>query len=150
GRGDLLAFLDADGTCDPRQFGPMCRALESESADVVLGSRMGAQSEMPALRAFGNALFAWMLGLLSRQRVQDTASGMRVLRRSALEHLTPLPDGLHFTPAMSARILMEGRLRLVELPMPYAERVGRSKLSVLKDGLRFLSCIMQAAVTHRP
>src|SRR5262249_4893886 len=62
----------------------------------------------------------------------------------------PLPDGLHFTPAMSARILLEGKLRLVELPMKYAERVGRSKLSVLKDGLRFLTCIVQAAVAYRP
>ena len=51
---------------------------------------------------------------------------------------------------MSARILLEGKLRLVELPMKYAERVGRSKLSVLKDGLRFLTCIVQAAVAYRP
>jgi hypothetical protein len=149
GGGDLLAFLDADGTCDPRHFAPMCRAIQ-DGADVVLGSRMGEGSEMPLVRALGNTLFAWMLGVLSRRRVRDTASGMRVLRRSALEHLTPLPDGLHFTPAMSARILMEDRLQLVELPMPYAERVGRSKLSVLRDGLRFLTCIVQAAVTYRP
>jgi hypothetical protein len=88
--------------------------------------------------------------VLSRRSVGDTASGMRVIRRSALPHLTPLPDGLHFTPAMSARILMEGRLRLAELPMAYAERVGRSKLSVVKDGVRFLTCIVQAAVAYRP
>jgi hypothetical protein len=148
--GDLLGFLDADGTCDPLQFAAMCRAIDAEPADVVLGCRMGEGSEMPFVRAFGNTLFAWILGLLSRRRVRDTASGMRVLRRSALDHLTPLPDGLHFTPAMSARILMEDRLRLVELPMPYAERVGRSKLHVVRDGVRFLSCIVQAAVTHRP
>src|SRR5262245_27786764 len=116
-RGDLLAFLDADGTCDPLQFAPMCRAIDAAPAGVVLGSRMGEGSEMPFVRALGNALFAWILGLLSRRRIRDTASGMRVLRRSALDHLTPLPDGLHFTPAMSARILMEDRLRLVELPM---------------------------------
>lgn len=149
-RGDLLAFLDADGTCDPLQFAAMCRAIDDAPADVVLGSRMGEGSEMPLVRTIGNTIFAWILGLLSRRRVRDTASGMRVLRRSALDHLTPLPDGLHFTPAMSARILMEDRLRLVELPMPYAERVGRSKLSVLRDGLRFLSCIVQAAVAYRP
>ena len=150
GSGDLLAFLDADGTCDPRLFASMCRATLVDGADVVLGSRMGEGSEMPLVRTLGNTLFAWMLGILSRRHVRDTASGMRVLRRTALEHLTPLPDGLHFTPAMSARILMEDRLRLVELPMPYAERVGRSKLSVLRDGLRFLTCIVQAAVTYRP
>jgi hypothetical protein len=149
-RGDLLAFLDADGTCDPLFFADLCRAVAEQDADVVLGSRMGPGSEMPWIRSLGNTIFAWILGVLSRRSVGDTASGMRVIRRSALPHLYPLPAGLHFTPAMSARILMEGRLRLAELPMAYAERVGRSKLSVVKDGVRFLTCIVQAAVAYRP
>lgn len=148
--GDLLGFLDADGTCDPRFFAELCTALERERADIALGSRMGAGSEMPLVRTAGNLVFAFLLGVLARRTVQDTASGMRVLRRTALADLYPLPDGLHFTPAMSARVLLEGRLRLVEVPMAYAERVGRSKLSVLRDGARFLRSIVQAAVTYRP
>jgi glycosyltransferase involved in cell wall biosynthesis len=150
GRGDLVSFLDADGTCDPRCFADLCRALEEHDADLVLGSRMGPDSEMPLVRSIGNRIFAWMLGVLSRRVVRDTASGMRVIRREALAHLYPLPDGLHFTPAMSARALLENKLALVEVPIPYAERVGRSKLSVLRDGMRFLRVIMRAAVAHRP
>jgi hypothetical protein len=149
-RGDLLGFVDADGTCDPAFFAPLCRAIDDDAADLVLGSRRGADSEMPLVRALGNAIFAWILGLLARQRVADIASGMRVLRRSALPHLYPLPDGLHFTPAMSARALLEGRLRVVELPMKYAERIGRSKLHVWRDGVRFLVCIVHAAMAYRP
>ena len=80
----------------------------------------------------------------------DTASGMRVVRRDRLEQIYPLPDGLHFTPAMSARVLLRDHLKLVELPMAYQERVGRSKLSVVGDGLRFLMVILRAAVTYRP
>ncbi|HVN40821.1 MAG TPA: glycosyltransferase family 2 protein [Myxococcota bacterium] len=150
GSGDLLAFMDADGTCDPANFAILCRAIDEQQADVVLGSRMGEGSAMPMVRAIGNALFAWILGILARQRIRDTASGMRVLRRAALADLNPLPDGLHFTPAMTARILLEGKLHLVELPVPYAERVGQSKLHVMRDGVRFLTCIVQTAVTHRP
>ncbi len=150
GRGDLVGFLDADGTCDPRVFADLCSALDEHEADVVLGSRLGPGSEMPRIRAVGNTLFAVLLGVLGKQAVADTASGMRVLRRRALPDLHPLPDGLHFTPAMSARILLEDKLRLVEVPMPYAERVGRSKLSVLRDGVRFFTTILQAAVTYRP
>lgn len=148
-RGDLLGFLDADGTCDPDVFASLCRAA-SDGADVVLGSRLGKDSRMPPIRVLGNKLFAWMLGLLSHRVVQDTASGMRVVRRSALGHLYPLPDGLHFTPAMSARALLEDKLSLVEVPMPYADRVGRSKLSVLSDGLRFLNVIVRAAAAFHP
>jgi glycosyltransferase involved in cell wall biosynthesis len=149
-RGDLLAFLDADGTCDPLFFGELCRALERERADLAIGSRINRQSEMPLVRTLGNLIFAFILGLLSRSMIRDTASGMRVLKRSRLALLYPLPDGLHFTPAMTARVLLEGKLKLVELPMPYAERVGRSKLSIVRDGVRFLSSIIQAAMCHRP
>jgi hypothetical protein len=150
GRGELLAFLDADGTCEPRFLADLCRGLDEQRADVALGSRMGPASEMPWLRSVGNLVFAWMLGVLSKQRVRDTASGMRVLRRDCLEQLYPLPDGLHFTPAMSARVLLEEKLRLVEIPMPYAERVGRSKLRVLRDGMRFVGAIVHAAMRYRP
>jgi hypothetical protein len=150
GRGDLVSFLDADGTCDPKTFADLCRALEEQRADLVLGSRMGPGSEMPLVRTIGNRIFAWILGALSKRIVKDTASGMRVIRRDALESLYPLPDGLHFTPAMSARALLEDKLNLVEVPMPYSERVGRSKLSVVKDGVRFLTVILRAAVAHRP
>jgi hypothetical protein len=150
GRGDLVSFLDADGTCDPKIFADLCRALDEQRADLVLGSRMGPDSEMPLVRTIGNRIFAWILGALSKRLVKDTASGMRVIRRDALESLYPLPDGLHFTPAMSARALLEDKLNLVEVPMPYSERVGRSKLSVVKDGVRFLTVILRAAVAHRP
>jgi glycosyltransferase involved in cell wall biosynthesis len=148
--GELLAFLDADGTCDPLLFGDLIDALDQQQADVVLGSRMGPNSEMPFIRSVGNRLFAFLLSALSLRSVRDTASGMRVIRRDCLKSLYPLPDGLHFTPAMSARILLEGRLKLIETPIPYAERVGRSKLSVVRDGIRFLTIIVQAAVTFRP
>jgi hypothetical protein len=150
GRGDLLAFLDGDGTCDPNFFADLCTALEERGADIALGSRMGPDSGMPFIRTVGNALFAWLLGALSKQRVKDTASGMRVVRRACLGDLYPLPDGLHFTPAMSAQVLIGDELTLIELPVPYAERTGESKLGVLKDGVGFLMAILRAAVTFRP
>jgi glycosyltransferase involved in cell wall biosynthesis len=146
---DLLGFMDADGTCDPRFFARLCRAVVADGNDLALGGRMGAQSRMPAIRRLGNTLFALLLGHLSRQKVRDTASGMRVLRKEALPRLLPLPDGLHFTPAMSARALVDGELRVAELEMPYEERIGRSKLAVVGDGLRFLGVILSAVAYIR-
>jgi hypothetical protein len=79
----------------------------------------------------------------------DPASGMRVFRRDALSVLYPLPDGLNFTPVMSTRTVHEG-LKLSEIPMPYMEREGSSKLSVVQDGIRFLRTILWTSMYYNP
>jgi glycosyltransferase involved in cell wall biosynthesis len=149
GKGSLLGFLDADGTCDPRTFGQLCRALQDQNADVALGSRLGPDSKMPLVRRIGNRCYAFILGLLCGRFITDTASGMRVIRKSSLKLLYPLPNGLHFTPSMSARALLNG-LGVIEIPMSYEERIGRSKLSVLKDGIGFLRVIVDGVLCYRP
>ena len=147
---ELLGFLDADGTCDPAFFANLCNLIEDQHADVALGCRLNPNSKMPAVRRIGNFIYARMLSVLSATQVTDTASGMRVVRRSSLKRLMPLPDGLHFTPAMSARAVMSHDLKIVETDMPYHEREGESKLSVGKDGLRFLRVILGAGFLYRP
>ena len=147
---DLLGFLDADGTCDPTFFATLCKTAVTENADVVLGCRVNKNSQMPLIRRIGNLIFATILSVFSSSRVRDTASGMRVVRRSSLERLYPLPDGLHFTPAMSARAMLSEDTRILEVDMPYHERCGESKLRIAKDGLRFLKVILEAAFLYRP
>ena len=147
--GDLLGFLDADSTYPPEYFPQMC-TLALNEADIVIGSRMaGAQSEMPLVRRIGNTIFASLLSLVAGVRISDSASGQRVIRRSVLPRLYPLPNTLDFTPAMSTRALHEN-LTIVETPIPYKERSGRSKLSVVRDGLRFFKSIVWTALTYNP
>ena len=148
GHGDLVGFLDGDGTCDASFFGRLCTAAKEEKADVVLGSRLGPDSKMPAIRRLGNRIYAALLGLLCGHQVTDAASGMRVVSRSSLKYLYPLPDGLHFTPSMSAKALMNG-LRVVEIPMHYEERIGKSKLHVVRDGLRFFRTILESLLCYK-
>jgi len=147
---DLVSFLDADGTCDPLFFTDLVCELERSGADVVLGCRMHAASRMPALRRFGNWMFATIVSVLSFQRVRDVASGMRVVRRSSLAQLFPLPSTLDFTPAMSARAIFSRQLEIREIDMPYSERAGESKLNPLVDGLRFLRVILRTILLYSP
>ena len=147
--GELIGFLDADGTYPPEYFPQLCRAALN-GADLVIGSRMiGADSRMPVTRKAGNLFFARLLSLIGRQRVSDSASGMRVFKREALARIYPLPDGLNLTPVMSTRAVHEG-LVIAEVPIPYSERVGRSKLSVMRDGSLFLRSIIWTALTYNP
>lgn len=148
--GELIGFLDADGTYPPEHFPNLCRVALAQDADIVIGSRMaGAESQMPAVRRLGNLIFANLVSLVSAQRITDSASGMRVFKKSILDRIYPLPDGLNLTPVMSTRALHE-QLKMVEVPIPYSERAGRSKLNVMRDGMRFAQSIVWTALTYNP
>jgi glycosyltransferase involved in cell wall biosynthesis len=148
-RGELIGFLDADGTYPPEYFPHLCRAALN-GMDLVIGSRMaGEESKMPLTRRVGNLFFATLLTALSHQKVTDSASGMRVFKREILEQIYPLPDGLNLTPVMSTRALHEG-VNIGEVPIPYSERVGRSKLSVIRDGRIFLQSMVWTVLSYNP
>jgi hypothetical protein len=149
-KGQLLAFTDADGTYPPERFPELCRVALQEGADVVVGSRRsGEHSEMPRVRRIGNFVWSNLVSVIGNHRVADPASGMRVLRATALRQLYPLPDGLNFTPVMSTRCVHED-LKVVEVPIAYTERVGRSKLSIVGDGTRFLKTILWTSMEYNP
>ena len=147
--GELIGFLDADGTYPPEYFPQLCEeALNGD--ELVIGSRLaGSDSQMPLTRRVGNLFFANLLSIIGRQRVSDSASGMRVFKRDILERIYPLPDGLNLTPVMSTRAIHEG-IKMTEVPIPYSERVGRSKLNVVRDGSLFLHSIVWTALTYNP
>ncbi len=147
--GDLIGFLDADGTYPPEYFPQLCEKALNGS-ELVIGTRLsGTESKMPLTRRVGNFFFATLLTILGRQKVSDSASGMRVFKRSILERIYPLPDGLNLTPVMSTRAVHEG-IKMAEVPIPYDERVGSSKLSVVRDGSLFLQSMVWTVLTYNP
>ena len=148
--GELVGFIDADGTCDPEFSVQLINHLLATDADMVLASRLNADSRMPWVRRIGNRGFSWLLNVLAGTAVVDIASGFRVLRRSSLRWMSPLPDGMHFTPALSCICVLDPRLKIAEVPMPYDERIGQSKLSVVWDGFRFLATILFSFCCYSP
>jgi glycosyltransferase involved in cell wall biosynthesis len=63
-RGELLGFLDADGTYPPEYYPELCRQC-MQGAELVVGSRRsGSDSEMPAVRRLGNLIWSSLVSLL--------------------------------------------------------------------------------------
>jgi glycosyltransferase involved in cell wall biosynthesis len=93
--GEWVGFLDADGTYPPEYFPALIKAAKEQDADLVIGSRMaGAESQMPVTRRIGNLIFARLVNIISASKITDSASGMRIFKKSILAQLYPLPDGL--------------------------------------------------------
>lgn len=149
-KGEYLSFMDGDGTIEPSSIFLMYEKVMQNKADMAVGLRFSdSASQMPLTRKLGNIFFARLLSFLAGRPIKDTASGVRVFRRDILAQLYPLPDGLHFTPAMSTKALHEN-LDILEIPIDYRNRHGESKLSVLKDGMRFLNIIVGTVLMYNP
>ena len=63
--GELVGFIDADGTCDPEFSVQLINHLLATGADMVLASRLNADSRMPLVRRIGNRGFSWLLNVLA-------------------------------------------------------------------------------------
>jgi len=147
---DYIAFYDVDGTYDPGLLPDMIRVLESDEAEMVCGDRLSSCQHMPFTREVGNRLFVGTINVLYRTRVYDSCTGMRVFTKNMQPFFSSsaLPDGLDYSLAMTLSFLRTGH-RLAEIPIPYAKRIGRSKLRVLTDGPRFFLRIL-ASWIHTP
>ncbi len=141
-KGDYIAFLDADGSYPPEFVYMLFRRIIASEADIFLGSRlMQGKGKMPLLRYLGNIMFRYIANTLFRSNLTDVTTGMRVFRKEVVYLFESLPYGLAFSPAMSC-IAMKKGLIIKEVPIPYKERIGKSKLRIINDGILFLKAII--------
>jgi len=150
-KNDIITFLDADGTYPSAFIPTMINLFRKRNLDILVGSRLaGTACEMPWIRKIGNKAFAFLMSLYSGTRVSDVGSGMRVMNRSLLNKIGDSPDGLFFTPYMTAQVLLQNDIRYGETPITYHERIGVSKLNVFRDGWNFFKAITIPSWRKKP
>jgi glycosyltransferase involved in cell wall biosynthesis len=87
---ESVVTLDADGQHDPADL-PRFLAT-AKGHDLVVGARTLGQG-MPGMRAFGNRVSSWYIGLLAGQRIPDSQSGYRLHARALLDSVVPVIEG---------------------------------------------------------
>ena len=137
---DVVLFMDADGSDDPAEIGALLEPLAAGQADLVIGSRALGTVEPGALtpqQRFGNWLATRLIRLLYGHRYTDLGP-FRAIRRELLDRIAMRDRRYGWTVEMQVRTLQLGA-RVIEVPVRYRRRVGRSKISgtvtgVLKAG----------------
>lgn len=126
--GDVLVFLDGDGSFVPGELINLLTPLAQGEADLALGSRMRRNSVvMPFHQRFGNLLFAWLL----RQRFDLRLTDLGPYRAVRRELLLKLNMQEHTYGWPLEMIIKTARLRspIVEVPVTYRPRfAGHSKV----------------------
>lgn len=127
---DIVVFLDGDYSDRPAELPLLLAPILEGRADITIGSRLGKQNVSGALpwhAAFGNHLAAFLIRRLYRARITDLgpfrAARIEVLRRLDLQENTY---------GWAVEMILKGALqgfRIVEVPVSYYPRIGRSKIS---------------------
>lgn len=128
--GDLIAFLDADHSDYPEDLEAILAPLLEDRADLVIGSRILGGADRRALLPqawFGNRLACGLMRLLFGARYSDLGP-FRALRVGALRSLEMGDEGFGWTIEMQLKAHSR-RLRVVEVPVRYRPRIGRSKIT---------------------
>lgn len=148
---DIVVFLDGDYSDRPSELPILLAPLTEGRADITLGGRLhsgNSAGAMPWHQAFGNRLAAALIRLLYGLKITDLgpfrAASADVLRALALEETTY---------GWAVEMILKGALagyRVIEVPVSYHPRIGRSKISgTLKGTLGAAWFILSLIVRYR-
>ena len=146
--GDTLIFMDGDGQHEPADIARLLEKLE-QGYDMVVGSRdWGSQAGVG--RGVANTLYNWLATRMTGHQVADLTSGFRVVRADKFrEFIHLLPNGFSY-PTTSTMAFFRSAYPVAYVPIKAAQRIGKSHIKPLRDGLRFLLIIFKIATLYSP
>jgi glycosyltransferase involved in cell wall biosynthesis len=146
-RGRLLVLMDGDGQHKPEDI-PRLLA-EAKNYHMVVGNRAKG-SKLRFHRYVANVVYNLLASYVTRFKVKDLTSGFRVLsRRDALRYIDLLPNTFSYPTTLTLAFLRSG-LTVKYVPIQTLYRAGQSKISLVRDGVRFLLIITKIATLFSP
>lgn len=146
--GEIIVFLDADGQHNPNDI-PRLLKLFDNGYDMVVGARQ-AGSQATLGRGLANRCYNWLASYITGHEIADLTSGFRAARSNHFrEFLYLLPNGFSY-PTTSTMAFFRAGYSVGYLPIIAAKRLGKSHISPIKDGLRFLLIIFKIGTLYSP
>jgi glycosyltransferase involved in cell wall biosynthesis len=144
----VVCFMDGDGSLDPADLVAVAEPVLAGASDLVLGARRPtAAGAWPLHARLTNRLLAFEIGRRTGRSLRDIGP-MRAARRDALLALGIEDRRCGWPLEMVLRAAAAG-WRIDELPVPYAPRTGRSKVTGTVSGtlraVRDMSRVLAAA-----
>lgn len=162
-KSDIIIIFTPDGNSLPELLAPLCHKMR-EGYDMVIVSRYlddAASHDDGILTSFGNLLFTGLVNVIFKAKYTDVLVAFRGYRRTAIEKMR-LMDHTNEHWLRKRFFYMNGwelgstiraarlKLKTAEMPGNEPERIGgRSKLSIVKNGLGSLLQILHDLVYFR-
>ena len=115
---DVLVTFDADGQHKTSEIKSIVKPIESNEADIVIGSRFSENdsNEVPSYRKLGIKAITALANTTSGNKISDAQSGFRAYNKKTLHDIVPSDSGM----GVSTEILIKANKKnfnIVEVPI---------------------------------
>jgi glycosyltransferase involved in cell wall biosynthesis len=144
---ETIVIIDADGTYPADQIPHLVTMLES--ADMVVGARIGKRVHIPWVRRPAKWLLGRLASLIAGHPIPDLNSGLRVFRRECVkQYFSILSNRFSFTTTVTLALLADD-YRVIYHPIDYYRRIGRSKITP-RHFMDFVMLVLRMAMLFQP
>ena len=154
--GDVLVFIDADGSHDPADIPALVRPILDGEADHVSGSRMlGGSDELHAtiqqfVRLFGSQIITLSINYTLNVRLTDCQNGFRAIRKEVAADLGLDEDITTIEQEMIIKSIRRG-YRMAEVAThEYVRANGESNFRVKDVWSRYLFSLIYYLLLWNP
>lgn len=125
-QGEIVTFIDGDGDIDPAQIAMYLHIMREANADIVVGSKRHADSQVvyPSVRRLYSATYQLLLRMFFRLEVHDTQVGLKLFRRAVLAAVLPRIVVKRYAFDLELLVVANhlGFTRVVEAPVHIGQR----------------------------
>jgi glycosyltransferase involved in cell wall biosynthesis len=139
---DAVIVMDADGQHQVSDIGSFIECMKRQCADIVIGNRMQDISSMPLSRVWTNRFMSGLISMIAGQRVPDSQSGFRLIRREVLEKIRPKSSKYEIESEMIIRAARAG-FKIGSVPIKTIYRGEVSRINPVVDTLRFFRFLIK-------
>lgn len=147
-QGDIVVFMDGDGQHQPADILNLLQGID-DGYDMVVGARQqGDQASV--FRGVANGIYNKMASYMTGHKIQDLTSGFRAVKADKFrEFIHLLPNGFSY-PTTSTMAFFRAGYSVLYKTIKVEQRIGKSHISLLKDGVRFLLIIFKVGILYSP
>jgi glycosyltransferase involved in cell wall biosynthesis len=129
-QGELIAFMDAGGDIEPHDFRQMIATMQTNQADIIIGSKRHSSSQVsyPRLRRVYSYLYQRLNRLLFQLEIRDTQVGMKLFRPAVIQAILPLLKVERYAFDLELLVVAHhlGFRRIIETPITIRHRFSSS------------------------
>ena len=148
-KGDAILIIDADGSY-PIEKIPVLIDEYILNHGMVVGERSGEKVSLSLFNRFAKLILKTLIYILTSKWIKDINSGLRIFdKRIVKKYSGIIPDGFSLTTTLTVASMIEN-VNVKFIPINYHKRVGKSKISPIKDFLNFIILIVKIISFFKP